>query len=166
MGHWPSGAVAQWPLAHWAQRAHGPLARWPSAPLAQWPDGPVGRWPSGPAAAVQRATGPMARWAAGPVDQWPNGPLTQWAIGPLGHTAIEAMEPVGDWAIWPVGHFVHFIVLLYVQSGQLATLLVKNTAFLCPGREIPGLPMIHMKPLQPGQMAGKTVPGQFLTSKF
>ena len=38
-----------------------------------------------------------------------------------------------------------------ITAALLATLLVKDTAFLCPEREIPGLPMIHMKPAPPGQ---------------
>lgn len=29
---------------------------------------------------------------------------------------------------------------------------MKYTAFLSPDREIPGLPMVHMKPAQPGQL--------------
>ena len=44
-----------------------------------------------------------------------------------------------------------------LTAALLVTLLVKNTAFLSPEREIPGLPMIHMKPLQPGHTAGNHV---------
>ena len=39
-----------------------------------------------------------------------------------------------------------------LTAALLATLLVKHTAFLSPEREIPGLPMIHMKPAQPGHL--------------
>jgi len=44
----------------------------------------------------------------------------------------------------------HELFQYTLTAALLVTLLVKNTAFLTPEREIPGLSMIHMKPPQPG----------------